>query len=604
MLTDMTMKVIKYVFSLLLPTVLLASCIDPAQLEVLDESNAYQNIEDANSAVKGLYSKVMVLAEQTVVLNELRADLMDVTSNAGQDLQDISYFNSDEKNEYVNVVPYYSVVQSCNDMLSHFDIMKTNHRFTDAEYEELYSDVMTVRCWTYFQLGTLFGRIPYITKPIISIDSLQVDSASFYTLDQLIPELIGCMEALPTLEQYSTSSDLNTAANGHYLEFYFINKRCLLADLYMWNDQYLEAAQTIRDFHLVYETSTNRYKNFTYVYQGAFVGAYMITYTRYLWNDIVSLVNTWNNLYSLEMEDTYANWEHITCMTFDKNYEPVYPFIRLFGNQGVGKYLLRPSQNVMDNYWGVQVQSNGFQFDGRGLGGSYILDELNRPVITKYTQEYDLSKPYEQAGRWYIYRSSWLNLLYAEACNRYAEQHNGEYMDGDTAKPYIGIRALTLSFLNNGLASTFNFTKPNGTVYPTDSVGISGWGGGNYFPQPFYFDARYSTVPYVRGYWRDNGGIRGRVSLASVNYNASDSTFSQVRFWEKSILDEMALETAFEGHRWQDILRIARRWNRENSGDGTALLNQLIGTKFAKNGKTAPTFANDESNWYLPVKFN
>jgi starch-binding outer membrane protein, SusD/RagB family len=601
----MIMKSIKYLLSLLLlPMVVLTSCIDPDDLEVLDESNAYLNIEDANSAVKGLYGKVMKLAEQTVVLSELRADLMDVTTNAGQELQDISYFTSDADNSYVNVVPYYSVIQTCNDMLENFNTMKENHRFTDEEYNELYSDAMTVRCWTYFQLGTLFGTIPYVTDPIESIGDAKLDSATFLDLDHLIPELISCMEALPTLEQYTTSSDLNTYANGHNLNYYFINKRCLLADLYMWNDQYLEAAQTIRDFHLVYETTYARYKNFTYVYQGAFNGAFMVTYTRYIYNDINSFVNTWKNMFELEMEDTYANWEHITCMTFDKSYEPTYPFIKLFGTEGVGQYLLKPSQNAIDNYWGAQVQSNGFPFDGRGVSGSYLLDGASRPYITKYTQGYDVTKPYEQAGRWYIYRSSWLNLLYAEACNRYAEQHNGEYVDGDTTRPYIGIRALTRSFLNNGIASTFAFTKADGTSYPTDSVGISGWDGGKYFSYPFDFDARYSTVPYVRGYWRDNGGIRGRASLTSAAYDSTTSSYTEVRFWEKSILDEMALETAFEGHRWQDILRIARRWNRENAGSGTTLLNNLIGAKFTKNGKSAYVFLNDESNWYFPVNFN
>jgi starch-binding outer membrane protein, SusD/RagB family len=598
------MKVSKYLLTpLMLLVWMLTSCVDADTLDVLNASDAYRNVEDANSAVKGLYSEVMELAEQTVVLNELRADLMDVTTNAGQDLQQISYFTSDESNSYVNVVPYYTVIQSCNDILANFDKMLADNKMTEDEYNEVYSDVMTVRCWTYFQLGTLFGKIPYITTPIESVDSLNVSESSYKTLDDLIPELISCMESLPTLEQYTTSSELNTKFHGHSLNYYFINKRCLLAELYMWNGEYLNAARTIRDFHEVYESTAFRYKDFVYVYQGSFVGAYMITYTRYMWNDINSLVNTWSNMYTLEMEDTYANYEHITCMTFDEDYDPVYPFIRLFGDEGAGEYLLKPSQNVMDNYWGAQVQNNGFTFDGRGEGGSYKMDAQNRPVITKYLGDYDASTPYVQPGKWFIYRSSWLNLLYAEACNRFAETYKNVYAE-DTTESYESIRTLTEAFLNSGLSATYAFTKADGTSYPTDSVSISGWDGGKYFPYPFSFDARYSTVPYVRGEWRDHGGIRQRVNLEPVTYDSATTDLSEVRFWEKSILDEMALETAFEGHRWTDILRIARRWNKEQAGTGTTLLNNLIGAKFAKNGKAAPTFLDDESNWYLPVKFN
>jgi starch-binding outer membrane protein, SusD/RagB family len=599
------MKVFKYLFGLLiLSGIFFVSCIDTDNMEVLDESNHFRNIADVQKSIIGLYSKVMETAEQTVILNELRADMMDVTSNANQELQGISYFTSNAENTWVNPVPFYSVIQNCNDMLYHFDIMLANNDFTKDEYNEFYSDVMTVRCWTYLQIGTLFGKIPYLTEPIKSLNDLNVDESQYINLDQLIPKLIASMEALPTLNQYTAISGmLDKTLNTHNLNYYYINKRCLLTELYLWDDQYLMAAKTFRDFHVNggTETAWKRYKTISYVYQGSFEGAFMVTYTRYLWNDFNSLINVWLNMFSLGMEEQWANYENITCMTFDKNFTPIYPFIRLTGTEGAGQYLVKPSANAIDNYWGVQVQNNGFTFDGRGEGGSYVTDDQSRPVITKYTHDFDINAPYEQAGKWFIYRAGWLNLLYAEACNRYADQ--GGYVDGDTLKPYSGFRRLTKAFLNTGLSTEFAFTKANGNSYPTDSVAISGWNGGNYFPYPFDFDARYSSVPYVRGYWRDHSGIRNRASLTAKTYDPAATTLSEVRFYEKAILDELALETAFEGHRWRDILRIARRWNREQAGSGTALLNEVIGAKFAKNGKTAPVFADDESNWYLPVKF-
>lgn len=596
------MKVYKYLIGILfIPTILLTSCIDTNTLEVLNESDTFRNIADAKNSVKGLYGKVMELAEQTVVLNELRADLMDVTTNAGQDLQDISYFTSDASNPYVNTVPYYSVVQNCNDILAHFNEMKQNHKFSDDMYNELYSDVMTVRCWTYFQLGTLFGRIPYLTDPINSLADLKIPPSSYMTLDQLIPALIDSMETNPTLEQYSSASGMNSSFNGHNLANYYINKRCFLAELYLWNERYYDAAKTIRDFHRLVESNSQKYKNYSWVYQGSFVGSFAITYTRYLGNNVSSLVNMWSFMFSFTMENSNATNEHITCMTFDKSYEPAYPFIRLFGDEGTGKYLLKPSKNVIENFWGTQVQSNGYVFDGRGLGGSYREDIPGQPVISKYLYDYVPSKPYEMAGRWFIYRSGTLNLLYAEACNRYAEA--GGYENGDTLKPKSAYRTLTRAFLNNGLGAVYNFRKPSGAAFPGDSMSVSGWTGGRYFEDPFDFDARTTDVPYHRGEWRSQTGIRSRASLVSAVYDTTSTSLSEVRFWEKSILDELALESAFEGHRWTDILRIARRWNKEEAGTGTKLLNDLIGAKFNLNGRTAPVFLDDESNWFLPVKF-
>jgi len=616
------MKFFRYLFSILLiPSALLTSCVDTNPMEVLNETDTFRNVADAKNSVKGLYGKVMELAEQTVVLNELRADLMDVTTNADHDLQDISYFTSRADNPYVNTVPYYSVVQNCNDMLYHFNDMLANHKFTQDEYDELYSDVMTVRCWTYFQLGTLFGRVPYVTEPIQSLADLKLTDASFKTLDELIPLLITCMESVPTLEQYSTASQMTTKPfNTHNLASYFLNKRCFLTELYLWDDQYYNSAKSFRDFQMLTESDNKRYKNYTWVYQGTFEGAYMITYTRYKESDVNQLQNMWSSMFDYEMETTFANYEQITCMTFDKSYDPVYPFVRLFGNEGVGKYLLKPSQNVIDNYWGKQVQSNGYMFDGRGLNGSYKLDEQGRPVITKYLYDYVPSKPYEVMGKWFIYRSAPLNLLYAEACNRYAEtgaetpDSIDNYVDGDTLKPYTAYRNLTKSFINSGVKNNFVFKKPSGVNFPGDSISKSGWTGGSYFSYPFDFDARRTDVPSLAGGWRDGSGCRGRASLQPVTYNVTATTQPEVRFWERAILDELALESAFEGHRWTDILRVARRWNKEDRRNGvaptatglsgTALLNELIGKKFAKNGKAAPVFLDDESNWYLPAKFN
>lgn len=591
-----------YIYACLIAFAAFCSCTDPASLEVLDAENHYRNSADANSAVVGLYGKFMELAEKVVVLNELRADLMDVTRNADEELQAISYFTSDAQNSWADPTIFYDVIQNCNDILYHFNIMKQESRFPEDTYEELYSDVMTIRCWTYLRLGAIYGKIPYVTDPIESVAKLpELTEASYMNLDALIPELIACMEALPTLEQYSTGSEMNTTLSGYNLTYYTLNKRCLLMELYLWNDEYEKAAHMFRDFNRPYESvgGNGRFKNFGYVYQGSFVGAYMITYTRNMYSDYNSMVSLWKKMFELQINETYANWEHITCLTYDEAYQPTFPFIRLFASEGVGEYLLMPSQNAIENYWGNQVQTNGFEFDGRGLGSSYVQNAQGDNVIQKYLNDYDLTTPYMQSGRWFIYRAGWLNLLYAEACNRVAESE--QYYLNDTLRPYSAYRKLAYGMLNTGINEQFAWTKANGDSYPGDSIYVSGWwpGEGGNFPDPYDFDCRYNTTPYCRGPWRDNIGMRERASLTPATW---DSTGLEVDFLENAILEELALETAYEGHRWMDIIRIARRQNRLSPGKGTALLNNLMSKKFDKNGSSW-VFLDDESNWYLPVSF-
>lgn len=84
------MKSIKNViiFGGLFACTLFGSCVDAELESVVEYKNHYKTLDDANSAILGLYGKFMGLAEQTIVLGELRADLMDVTDNASIELQE------------------------------------------------------------------------------------------------------------------------------------------------------------------------------------------------------------------------------------------------------------------------------------------------------------------------------------------------------------------------------------------------------------------------------------------------------------------------------------------------------------------------------------
>ena len=76
-----------------------------------------------------------------------------------------------------------------------------------------------------------------------------------------------------------------------------------------------------------------------------------------------------------------------------------------------------------------------------------------------------------------------------------------------------------------------------------------------------------------------------------------DSTLSI----ENSIINEGALELAYEGYRWPDLLRIALRRN-----DPSFLANK-IGDKLLKEGNplsgSVRSKLMDMSNWYLPFKW-
>jgi hypothetical protein len=69
---------------------------------------------------------------------------------------------------------------------------------------------------------------------------------------------------------------------------------------------------------------------------------------------------------------------------------------------------------------------------------------------------------------------------------------------------------------------------------------------------------------------------------------------------EDKIIEEAALELAYEGNRWQDLMRIANRRNN------TAFLADKVYNKLLKDGNpaaaTVRTKLSDKANWFLPFK--
>ncbi|MCD8164817.1 MAG: RagB/SusD family nutrient uptake outer membrane protein [Bacteroides sp.] len=170
-------------------------------------------------------------------------------------------------------------------------------------------------------------------------------------------------------------------------------------------------------------------------------------------------------------------------------------------------------------------------------------------------------------------------MRYAEAANR------------------AGYPMLAYALLNNGVRNTFRF--PDST-YDGDTD-QSGWGPNNYYPEPFYLDGRGNGA--YRSPWRNNGGIRGRANLKPkefVDENGLIPTTLQdsIRIMEKHLIDEAALECAFEGHRWNDLLRIACRMEKEGRSGGT-FLHESLSKKYSLSGISMPDYSTSD-NWYLP----
>jgi starch-binding outer membrane protein, SusD/RagB family len=580
--------------------IITASCkkiFDVKPQDALDESQTYRNVYDADAAVIGVYGKFLQLAKQYVVLNELRADLMDVTGNKDPYLTELSEHRVSADNPYADPRPFYEVILNCNDVLYHFDLMRQEKKLKAEEYNQRYSDIGAIRSWVYLQLGIQFGKVPYVTSPLQTVEDIRkIDQLPRLSFDVLLDSLLTFTRQLPWRADYPTTATLQTFVDGYSLQKFFINKTLFLGDLHLWKGNYDSAATCYRNI-MEYASGTGSGETFYCQYKVTYSGESGISYlyTSGSIADERSLLYTpgWRYLFE-RPQDTYFNWEWLWTIYYDKNFKPQSPFIDLFSNTG-GSYLVKPSQKAMDA-WTSQVQTNGIPYDARGR--LTWRNYNGQPVIAKYLYNYlDISgiptNPLEKTGKWLLYRAAKLHLRFAEAANRTYRSK------------------LAYAFLNKGVKETYD-PAPGTSRTGRDVTNIMR----SVDMAPYNFDARDGDAPVYRAPWYRHVGIRGRANLNSAYIDTAKFFDMSVagrdkpvidkeglmKAVEDAIADEAGLELAYEGNRWEDLVRIALRRN------DAAFLADKIAAKFEKAGNpgmaaTIKARLINKENWYLPFKW-
>ena len=555
----------------------LSSCSDYLDVQPEDklvEEQMYRNIYDADAAVIGVYGKFMALAEKNVILNEMRADLMTTTRNSSPFLKEISEHNVSANNPYANPKDFYVVVQNCNNVLKNFDIMLEKKRFTQEQYDQRYSDIGAIRSWVYLQLGIHYGSVPYITEPIETIEDVKnISKYPKLSFNQLLDQLVLFTENLPYKDLYAAGSSMVINIDGYNTAKFFINKECLLGDLQLWKGNYPEAAAHYKN---VMETGTKGGADTelynTYRVKFAEVTTHddlAVGYLRYSEQDATTLINSntqgWRSIFARD-RDLLWNTEWIWSLPFENNFAPKNPFITLFSNKN-GDYLVKPSQSAID-LWNSQIQNNNIPYDARGPKFTYNIVNGD-PVIMKYLYSSEAVASTGIAntkGQWFLYRAAKLHLRYAEASNRDNQQK------------------VAYAILNYGINDTFTISPE-----PTDVTNIQQ----TKLPFPYDFDARMGDYPFFRGNWHRGAGIRGRAYTKAVGAVGDDMITT-----ENHIIDEDALELAYEGNRWEDLVRVALRRN------DPSFLADKIYDKLSKegNGKASEVRSKlmNVNNWYLP----
>ncbi|MBC7902524.1 MAG: RagB/SusD family protein, partial [Gemmatimonadaceae bacterium] len=496
-------------------------------------------------------------------------------------LRQLSTHTVTPDNPYASPKPFYEVIINCNDVLKNFNIMRAGNKLKEAEYQQRFADVSSLRAFLYLQLGIHYGEVPYVTDPLETVDAIK-DQSKFPKLpfNILLDTLINDLEKLPFKDEYPTGTTLNITVDGYPTQKWFINKKILLADLHLWKGNYQKASLLYRQVMEVATVGSPGGAYYSYYKIGWDSDGdrdHYISYSRA--GDASTLItNTqWRIMFEQGMNTEGFRREWVWAIPFDSKFSQANPFVKLFSPVG-GSYLLKPSQSAIDN-WNAQQQrpaqgTPGIPYDARG-----VLSWKNiggQPVVMKYLYNYlnyNTNLPVnilQKNSKWFLQRQTHLHMKFAEAANR------------------DGRKRLAWALFNSGIGGAFPAPPPG--------LDVSLYQNTLNEAPPYNFDARNSGssgVPYFRADWYRNIGVRARANLVDVPIPAGDS----LNAIEDGLINETALENGFEGTRWPDLLRIALRRN------DPSFISGKIFDKLTKDNVPGAAAARDKlqnKQYYLP----
>ena len=232
----MNMKRIYIFISIVFGLGSLSSCSDFFNQESDDvlyaDKEHLTSSEDSIYSVTGILTKLQTLADRTILLGELRGDLVSLTSVANSDLREIFEFNVGDDNKYNNPSDYYAVINNCNYFIAHADTALRDNRNKEIFMKE-YCAIKSIRAWTYLQLAINYGSVPYVTEPLLSREEAEAaESSAKSDLVTICTNLINDLADLP--ERYNTELPGYRVIRGLESKLLFFPLSIVRAELYLW----------------------------------------------------------------------------------------------------------------------------------------------------------------------------------------------------------------------------------------------------------------------------------------------------------------------------------------------------------------------------------
>ena len=606
----------------------------------------------------GTLQGLQEIADQYVLVNELRGDLLAPTQYADSALTQIFNNNVTPTNRYGSAYGYYRVINNCNYYVAHRDTtLRTGSR--QVALQE-YAQALAIRAWCYLQLAQTYGSVPFYTEPLDNIsqgDDITANTAAYKDIngifDALAPELIKFI-GTKVPDYGSINASAGKTVNSQRIMFPI---ELVLADLYLETGRYSEAASLyfnyVRDNGIVLlnrpvsysqrvltdasltdedipieltepgtETDFRDYGSYSWTSSfntnppSIAAGGDVITYIPLAVNKLQGTISNLPGMFGYNQFSANNNEERYN-EEFQLAYSTAYTDL---ANEQQFYFTTRDGINMSDTLGDMRRWAS--------------LSSLQQSLVSNNRYSIATKLMYANVP---IYRGTVIYLRIAECLNRmgypdaafavlkdglgqiamqvamYPKWHYNFEVDSITGQVVIdtitGSPILTDSVRNRYayisqdsyelLTTTLPFLTQGTRNILGRAVGVHSYGCGR--------TAGTSTL-YVYQDILDSKAreLNQRYGLSlpdSILVDTEEGKKLAVELVEDIICDEYALETALEGHRFADLQRLARNKNRGDGSDkpfgeewGSRWLNGKLAFK-----QTGIDFTQ-KRNWYMPFR--
>ena len=586
--------------------------VDSKTLLLEDEVN-FNSATDSVYAVLGIIKKLQAVADRTVILGEVRGDLVALGNkdHVSEDIKDLYdfYTNGSLKsgNKYDNPLDYYAIITNCNLFLHNVDttVVHSEKKVLKSEY----INVLNYRAWTYLQLAQIYGTVLYYDDPI-TVD--KVKDGTPLNIKQLANTLL-----LDYKDEFIKYYDKNPSNYGeftvqgtkHKTKYFFIPTRLIMGDLNLWAENYPKAAYYYHDFIVNekgYTTGTNsvHWECYDFLYLGN--DTY---YNLFSSQDDVQtcyipmegeetdggIVSDLENIF--ESTEKNNNWYQLTrsaaatAISVRQNYcyhKRTSPSVRkewaaYIEDKGAEKVVLRRGdlrlQSILETDYEDATYEEGNKTD-RGTE-TQMLRKINSEKICLYRKDVVFLRLAEALNRCGLPQTAF-TILKSGLCE--ATIDSISQVEKDRAK-------------SMGIYDVYDYPKKTYVKATADWDYVTrskSQGGGQVFSFRWLPGGGTTIGIHSRGCGDASYDPNYVIPIDTVRLKTltpEEALTDSIRAVEELLIDEMALETCFEGYRFGDLLRIAQHRGKDVGGD---FENDFLARRIA----TRETAALDEADGY------